>query len=119
MLSLNKYQYTKDGSKVMPLAISGDIVQCVDTNGVIIMKSIHDFDDNKEEKKPQEKIIEVSPIEEENTDFLIDKKEFEMVQYEGELFEKEEEVSEEQKSVVRVDKKSKPKTRYVSDEVYI
>lgn len=119
MLTLNKYQHTIDGEKLMPITISGDTVQCVDMRGIVVMKNINDFPNKPEEEEQQEKIIEVAPIEEKNTDVLLDKKEINMVEYEGELFEQEEVKKEEEKPKPISQKTKKPKTRYISDEEYI
>lgn len=116
MLILNKYQKAKDGTYVMPIAISGDIVQCVDKKGIVVMKNINDFLETTSDDAV-EKIIEVSPIEEHNTDFFIDKNKTKMVQYEGELFIEEEDEKVEGVKKEKVVKKST--NRYISDESYI
>lgn len=120
MLILNKYQRTKDGTNVMPLAVSGDIVQCADTKGKVIMKNINDFSEERVEEKTSERVIEVSPIEEMNTDVLLDINKEKMVQYEGELFiEEGEKTEKDNKQKNEQSKNRKPKTRYISDEGYI
>jgi len=120
MLSLNKYQYTKSGEKVMPLIVSGDTVQCVDLNGMVVMKSINDFENEPDKKEVKEKVIEVSPIEEKNTDVLIDKNEADLLQYQGELFTEEDyKVNYEDELNTPVNNKTNNKNRYVSDEKYI
>lgn len=113
MLDLNKYQDTKEGERVMPITISGDVVQCVDMTGNVVMRNISDFPE-KQAKQEREKIIEVSPDEEKNTDILIDKKESEMLQYEGELFPEEKETKKEDNKTNQA-----KKIRYISDENYI
>ena len=116
MLNLNKYQDTKEGEKVMPIAILGDVVQCVDMTGNVVMRNISDFPE-EQAKQEREKIIEVSPDEEKNTDILLDKNETEMLQYEGELFPEEKEEKKVEKPKPKKNKKQK--NRYISDEEYI
>lgn len=120
MLVLNKYQKTKDGINVMPLVVSGDIVQCADTRGKIIMKNINDFSEEKETQEKEERIIEVSPTEEFNTDTIFDKNKEKIVSYNDEFFTEEGEIFEE----TGKDRDTKlggkrEKTPYISDEGYI
>lgn len=125
MLSLNKYQKTKEGETVMPVAISGDTVQCVNTKGNVVIRNIRDFSDSKEEKESHERIIEVSPIEEQNTDFFFDKKETEMLEYDSEFFKEEEktepkETKNEKAGKPQKETKEHKKTNfYVNNDDYI
>lgn len=70
MLKLNEYQNTKKGEYVFPFAVHGDTVQCFNLQGDTIYKRLDDFDDNPEETVKEKKIVEVSPVENQNTDEL-------------------------------------------------
>lgn len=95
----------------MPLVVLGDTVQCADTNNNIIFKKLTDFDDSPERETEENKIVEVSPIEEFNDDYIVDEEALEEIVYDG-LF-VEEEIKEEPKKVER------KKNWYLSDEQYI
>jgi len=73
MLTLNKYQKTKNGKLVMPIIILGDTVQCVDSKGEMTFENISNFIEKQEVKK-EEKIVEAKIAEDLNTDNLFDNK---------------------------------------------
>lgn len=103
----------------MPIVVMGESVQCVDTTGNSVMKSMGDFDEGFDNNDKEPKIIEVVPDESKNLDFLFDNKKHDMVEYENELFPMEEmqTLIEENKKIAKevVNKK----VRYISDDKYI
>lgn len=72
MLTLNKYQTTKNGDYVFPISVSGDVVQCFNTKGEAVYKNIDDFEERtiEQEDFKEKEVVEVSPVESKNTDQL-------------------------------------------------
>jgi hypothetical protein len=72
MLTLNKYQTTKNGDYVFPVSVSGDVVQCFNAQGDAVYKNINDFHEQPtpESQNIEKEVVEVSPVEGKNTDQL-------------------------------------------------
>lgn len=68
MFKLNTIQVTKNGDKLMPFAVDGDVVSCFTRDSSVVYRKLSDFDFTP--PKSDKEVIVVQPVSEKSTDQL-------------------------------------------------